>query len=143
MAEETTTSHFTANVAAVAMYPVVVKWRDGQGTERKGGIVYLSADRRHDFQQATHTTNLTVIIPPTSLSSSSSSSSFQVEFFEKEVFSYLREHHGVNARVWHRWSDQCSAQFKSKYTLHKLKVAAEELGLPQDAVIMWHHFEVV
>ena len=78
--------------------------------------------------------------PPTT--SLSSSSSFQVEFFKKEVFSYLREHHGVNARVWHRWSDQCSAQFKSKYTLHKLKVAAEELGLPQDAVIMWHHFEV-
>ena len=51
MAEETTTAHFSGNVAQVACYPVVVKWQDRDGNNHKGGMVYLSSDRKHDHEQ--------------------------------------------------------------------------------------------
>ena len=51
MAEETTTAHFSGNVAQVACYPVVVKWQDRDRNNHKGGMVYLSSDRKHDHEQ--------------------------------------------------------------------------------------------
>ena len=63
------------------------------------------------------------------------------QVFEALVFKYLKEKFGIDVKVWHRWSDQCSAQFKSSFTMHKLSVAREDLGLSQNCVIHWHNFE--
>ena len=76
--EETTTAHFSGNIPQVACYPVVVKYNlEREERSRKGGIVFLSSDRKHDFQQ--------------------------VEVFEKRVFTFMKEKHGIKARIWHRF----------------------------------------
>ena len=105
--EETTTAHFTANVAAVACYPVIVKFKlPGEERSRKGGIVFLSADRKHDFQQ--------------------------IEVFERKVFEYLRENYQLDPKIWYRWTDQCAAQYKSQFVVEKLRTSAEGVEFCQD-----------
>ena len=75
--EETTTAHFSGNVVQIACYPTIVKFMlEGQDKAKKGGIVFLSQDRKHDFQQ--------------------------VEVFEQEVFKYMREKLGIEPKIWHR-----------------------------------------
>ena len=63
----------------------------------------------------------------------------------------------MRPKVWHRWSDQvghwqctffyidifqCSAQFKSMYTLQDLYEAPERFNFAWGAVVLWHYFEV-
>ena len=116
--EETTTAHFTSNVVQVACYPCIIKYmKEGDEKPRKEGMVFLSSDRKHDFQQ--------------------------VEVFEKEVFEYMKEKVDVNPKIWIRWSDQCSAQFKSQYTVEKLRVAGEAMGLCEGCQVDWNYFEVI
>ena len=78
-------------------------------------------------------------------------------YFEQELFKLLQEEWGVRPKVWHRWSDQvghlqctffyidifqCSAQFKSMYTLQDLYEAPERFNFAWGAVVLWHYFEV-
>ena len=75
--EETTTAHFSGNVTQIACFPVIVKFKlEGEDKPRKGGIVFLSEDRKHDFQQ--------------------------VAVFEKEVFTFMLQKYNIKVRLWHR-----------------------------------------
>ena len=75
--EETTTSHYTANQVQLALFPVSVSFRlPGEEKPRKGGICYITSDRIHDFSQ--------------------------VELFEANVFTFLKERYNLTPKVWHR-----------------------------------------
>ena len=75
--EETTTAHFSVNITQIACFPCIVKFKvEGEEKARKGGIVFLSEDRKHDHQQ--------------------------VAVFEKEVFKYMLLNYNIKVRLWHR-----------------------------------------
>ena len=114
--EQTTTAHFSGNVTQVALYPVVIKYKlPGESKTRKGAIAFLSADRSHDYQQ--------------------------VELFEKLVFDFMKERHGIQPKVWWRWSDQCAAQFKSQFVNEKLRVAHHSMQMIEGAEVHFLYFE--
>ena len=114
--EQTTTAHYSGNVTQIALYPVVIKYKlPGESKVRKGAIAFLSEDRLHDFQQ--------------------------IEKFEQLVFEYMREKHGVQAQVWWRWTDQCSAQFKSQLCNEKLRIAHKKMKMIEGAEVHFFYFE--
>ena len=47
----------------------------------------------------------------------------------------------VRPSVVIRWSDQCAAQFKSRFTMHKLSTVPASLGLQEPATVVWQYFE--
>ena len=115
--EETTTAHFSGNVVQIACYPVIIKFQlPGEEKSRKGGIAFLSEDRKHDFQQ--------------------------IEVFERQVFQYLREKYNIDPKIWHRWTDQCAAQYKSQFTVEKLRTSSSSMGFCEECQVNFYFFEV-
>ena len=98
------------------MYPVAMVYKESPEIPvQKGGVVFLSDDLKHDYHQ--------------------------VEVFKQHIMDIYEERIGVHPKLWIRFSDQCSAQFKSRYTVQKLLEAPESLNLDSKVVHM-HYFEV-
>ena len=71
----------------------------------------------------------------------------------------MRDKYGIEAKIWHRWSDNCAnqvrmiiwiynynynsycSQFKSCYVMEKLRTSGKDMGMPEDAIVHWHTFE--
>ena len=101
-AESTTSSHYSANTISFAGYPIAVRFIDPATLKlAKGAILFISVDKKHDFEQ--------------------------VEIFEKRAVEICELNCGQDFLNWNRWSDNCSGQFKSRKTVGKLVKAAEEV----------------
>ena len=98
-AENPTSLAFSTNKMTVAMYPICIEYLAEDGTIRKGAITFISADKDHCHQQ--------------------------IEQFEKRMFQIVREKLKRPILKWIRYSDGCSAQFKSGY------VAADLFNAPE------------
>ena len=92
--ESTTSSHMGANTAQFAIYPVFLAVGKPDGSVSQGGMIFLSSDLKHDRHQ--------------------------VEVFHKRILSFVKEEFGVEALEESRYTDQCSQQFKSQYTVYDL-----------------------
>ena len=68
---------------------------------------------------------------------------WQVEAIERKLVKFLVERFGEEVRpsVVICWSDQCAAQFKSRFTMHKLSTVPASLGLKEPATVVWQYFE--
>ena len=75
--ESTTSSHYSANVTSFAGYPIAVRYVDPLTLKpAKGAILFISEDKRHDFQQ--------------------------VELFEKIAVKICQDKCGQPIRNWNR-----------------------------------------
>ena len=117
--ESTTSSHYSANVTSFAGYPIAVRYVDPLTLKpAKGAILFISEDKRHDFQQ--------------------------VELFEKIAVKICQDKCGQPIRNWNRWSDNCAGQFKSRKTLGKLVQAPNSVLGDEDteaSKISWDFLE--
>ena len=117
--ESTTSSHYSANTVSYAGYPVAVRYRDPITLKpAKGAILFVSVDKKHDFEQ--------------------------VEVFERRSLEICEQNCGQFFENWNRWSDNCSGQFKSRKTLGKLvQASANVLGKedPDQCNISWEFLE--
>ena len=91
---------YSSNTLAVAVYPICVEYRNANGDLRKGVITFISDDKLHDLQQ--------------------------VRAFEKRMFDMLRNDLKLTINHWQRWSDGCSAQFKSQFVNADLRKAKND-----------------
>ena len=117
--ETTTSSHYSANVTSFAGYPIAVRYMSPLTLKpAKGAILFISEDKKHDFEQ--------------------------VEMFEKRTVEICEEKCGQVIQHWNRWSDNCSGQFKSRKTMGKLIQACDNvLGGkdPEDCKVSWEFLE--
>ena len=62
---------------------------------------------------------------------------------ERKLVEFLVKRFGEEVRpsVLIRWSDQCAAQFKSRFTMHKLSTVRVSLSLQEPATVVWQYFE--
>ena len=102
---------YSSNKFSVAMYPIGVEYKV-QGVLKKGGIIFISDDKKHDMQQ--------------------------VKAFEKRMFEIARGviPHPINH--WQRWSDGCSSQFRSEFCNAFCAQSCNEFNLKSTS---WEYFE--
>ena len=80
--ETTTSSHYSANVVSFAGYPIAVRFRNpSTRTLAKGAILFISEDKKHDYEQ--------------------------VERFEKRALEICELKCGQAFEKWDRRSDNC------------------------------------
>ena len=117
--ETTTSSHYSANTISFAGYPIAVRYLDTSTLKlAKGAILFISEDKKHDYEQ--------------------------VEVFEKRAVEICEENCGQFFLNWNRWSDNCSGQFKSRKTLGKLVKAAQVVlgeAAPEECTVSWEFLE--
>lgn len=111
-AEQPTTSGYSANKIAFALYPICIEFRGEDGTIRQGAISFLSDDMKHDHQQ--------------------------IQMFEKRMFQIIRDKIRPNITHWARFSDGCAAQFSSRFATADLMNACSIYKIDQAA---FHYFE--
>ena len=100
--ESTTSSHYSANTISFAGYPIAVRYMDPRTLEpAKGAILFVSEDKKHDFEQ--------------------------VAVMEHRAVEICEENCGQFFNNWNRWSDNCSGQFKSRKTIPMLAEASEDI----------------
>ena len=99
--EQPTSMAYSSNKLTVAVYPICVEFMDLNSSLKKGAIVFISSDKRHDFQQ--------------------------VAKFEKQMFQIVREKCPINN--WLRFSDACASQFRSRKVNAKLLDAPVDFQL--------------
>ena len=85
---------FSSNKLTEAIFPICAEFLDEQLRLQKGAIVFISEDKKHDFQQ--------------------------VETFEKRMFEILRMKCADEIKNWLRFSNGCAAQFTSRNVIGKL-----------------------
>lgn len=85
---------YSTNKKTIAVYPLHVEYLDDDSTLCKGGIVFLSEDKKHDHQH--------------------------VEDFERRAFEIFKEKIHNQVRCWKRFSDGCGVQFWSRYVVANL-----------------------
>ena len=102
---------YSSNKFSVALYPICVEYKV-QGVLKKGGIIFISDDKKHDMQQ--------------------------VKAFEKRMFEIARGKvpHPINH--WQRWSDGCSCQFRSEFCNACCAQSCNEFNLKSTS---WEYFE--
>jgi hypothetical protein len=111
--EAPTSLAFSANKLGVAVYPVCVEYLDlATGTVKKGAIVFLSGDRKHDHHQVTA--------------------------FEQRLFSILRTQLGREIANWARFTDGAASQYRSRFVTAKLLSAQKDFGLQN---VAYHYYE--
>jgi hypothetical protein len=117
--EMTTSTAYSANTFAVAIFPMVLKFRrppappETSSPLETAGIVFISADTHHGFQQVAQFEKRALEI-------------FGLEVFVPE--GYIR------------WSDGAASQFKSRFVLHNL-LHVDELISPHLKTALYCFFE--
>ena len=115
MADSTTSSHMGPNVRQFAIYPVRVRVRTLTGEVHDFGVIFLSRDLLHD--------------------------KYQVEQMEARLMDLVEEEFGFRPTGLQRMSDQCSSQFRSRFTVWQLQQAPTNLGLAPGGRVAHHYFE--
>ena len=85
--ENPTSLAYSTNKKTVAMYPICLEYKNVDGELTKGVITFLFEDKDHSHQQ--------------------------VQKFEERMFMAVCEEWNREVTNWVRYSDGCSAQFKS------------------------------
>ena len=101
--ESPTSMAYSSNKKTIAIYPLCVEYLDEEGLLCKGGIVFLSEDKNHDYQQ--------------------------VEAFEERAFEIFREKIRPNIKNWKRFSDGCGSQFWSRFVAADMVKMRTKLSL--------------
>ena len=76
---------YSSNKQTIAIYPLCVEYLSDVGILCKGGIIFMSKDKNHDYTQ--------------------------VEAFEARAFEIYHEKISPNSKHWKRFSDGCRSQF--------------------------------
>ena len=93
---------YSANKRTFAIYPIAVEYLKNKNLT-KSAIVFISKDLQHDHQQ--------------------------IQGFEKRFFEIMRDKLETPPKHWVRFSDGCSAQFKSRFVNADLQNSLELFGL--------------
>ena len=101
--EALTSMAYSSNKTTVVLYPLCVEYLDTDGSLCKGGIVFLSDDKKHDHQQ--------------------------IEAFEKRAFEIFREKIRPDIKHWKHFSDGCGAKFWLRYVAANMVKMESELTL--------------
>ena len=89
--ENPTSLAYSATKMTVAMYPICIEFKAGDGTIAQGPMTFLSEDKEHSHQQ--------------------------IQQFEHRMFEIVREKLHCPLNHWIRYSDGCGAQFKTRYVV--------------------------
>ena len=106
---------YNSNKLSVAVYPICVEYLaeiNGQEQIQKGAIVFISSDKKHDYQQ--------------------------VHQFEKRMFQIIRRKCPGAVQNWVRFSDGCASQFRSRKVNADLLKSQKDFDLNQ---VSFQYFE--
>ena len=97
----------SSNKQTIAIYPLCVKYIDDDRILCKGGIVFMSEDKNHDYQQ--------------------------VEAFEARAFEIFREKIRPNIKHRKRFSNGCGSQFWSRFVAADMVKMHSKLSLENNS----------
>ena len=101
--ENPTSLAYSTNKISVAIYPICVEFKNEDNEICKGAITFISDDKDHSHQQ--------------------------VQQFEKRMFELVRDKLKRPVNNWIRYSDGCSAQFKSGFAIADMFESKELFNL--------------
>lgn len=110
--EAPTSMAYSTNKFTVAVYPICLEYLNEKSDLEKAAIVFISDDKKHDFQQ--------------------------VQAFEKRMFEIAREKCPHEIKNWQRFTDGCASQFRSRKVNAKLLAAKDAFDLEE---VAFEYFE--